>query len=167
MIAALPEGADYKHEKERLQLLYTAAAGEMKDAHRMALRLVEENQWNREARAIYYWTEHQLYGGTLQFEDSLHYFRTHALLRIYFMTPRKTGLNLAVYATKSELPQDLQITIAELRRLTAFCVANDWWDFMKLYMPAALKQYPGDEKLLEISYEMEQRLNANKAVDTP
>ncbi len=144
-ILRLPETSFYKPKKDRLTMLYTAAAGDIKKANRLSKTMLDSNMWDREARSIYYWTQHELYGGGLQLESTVEYYRTNALLSLYFMTDRKLGLSLGELAFRAKL------TMPEIRRMTAFCVANEAWEYLRIILPPMQNEYPGDIQLQELA----------------
>src|SRR5690606_13273316 len=134
-VAALPDTKEFKNEKQRLQMLFAAASHDLQRAHAIAKQRVASNQYDREALAIFYWADQALYGGSLKLEDSVDYYRIQALLTIYFMDRRQEGLALGELSVrKSE-----ELTLPEARRYVAFCMANDWWDFLKKTLPSIMK----------------------------
>lgn len=150
-VTALPDTKDFKFEKQRLQMLFAAASHDLQLAHTIAKKRIEAEQYDREARSIYYWTDQALYGGSLRLEDSVDYYRTQALLTIYFMDRRQEGLALGELSTRES--EDL--TLPEARRYVAFCIANDWWDFLDKTLPSILETFPADPVLLEAAEQMQ------------
>jgi tetratricopeptide (TPR) repeat protein len=146
-VAALPDDDDYGDEKRRLEMLYAAAGGELKQANAFAKKMLADDPDNIEARVIFNWTNQELFGGGMPAMDSVEYFQTSAVFAVYFMTKREQGLVWAgqVYARGGKL------TLAQARRLAAFCVANEFWDVLRRTLPVVLEDYPGDERLQEVA----------------
>lgn len=158
-IQSLADDEWFQPRKERLTMLYTAAAGDISNAHYLARARISKNIWDREARAIYYWTDKALYGGGLKFEPSQEYQRTNALLTIYFMDDRKAGVSLGAMAA------DVELTLPEARRVAAFCEANNWWDLLSIGLPLALKTYPGDPELTRLATELQGRQGSQPSAE--
>lgn len=150
-IERLPETSFYKPQKRRLTMLYTAAAGDIKEANKLSKSMLDKNMWDREARAIYYWTQQELYGGGLKRDTSIEYYRTNSLLTLYFMTRRYRGLDLGELAFRARL------TMPEIRRMTAFCEANNLWEYLGVILPPIQKEYPGDAALQELAQKANER----------
>ena len=143
-IAKLPaDDAYYGPLKRRLQMLYSAAVWDFAEANRLATEAYEADSFDREALAIKYWTDHKLHGQPLKLEDSVEYYRTRALLALYFMDNRRAGLALGELATRRAL------TLPEARRFTAFSVANGFTEFLGKVLPEIRKYYPADPFLTE------------------
>jgi len=143
-IAGLPSDDSYYGPlKRRLQMLYAAAVWDYAKANRLATEAYNADGFDREALAIKYWTDHKLHGQPLKLEDTVEYYRTRALLALYFMDNRRSGLSLGELATREPL------TLPEARRFTAFCVANEFTDFLQKVLPDIRKYYPADPVFAE------------------
>jgi len=143
-IAGLPSDDSYYGPlKRRLQMLYAAAVWDYAKANRLATEAYNADGFDREALAIKYWTDHKLHGQPLKLEDSVEYYRTRALLALYFMDNRRSGLSLGELATREPL------TLPEARRFTAFCAANGFTDFLQKVLPDIRKYYPADPVFAE------------------
>jgi hypothetical protein len=128
---------NFADELPRWKMLYAAAQGEYQDALSKAEDILKQNAGDAEAQSVKFWCQKQIYGGALKFTDSLIYYRTHALLAIYFMDDRKTaGINLG------ELAFRYPLTLPEATRLIAFYRANDFDALVKMVMPKIRKSFP-------------------------
>jgi len=154
-VTKLPASGPLGPQRRRLELLYAAAAHDLPRANELSRARTKADPGNWEAWAIYYWTQQELHGGGLKRKDNLAYYRIRGLYALEFMEDPEGGLALAELATRTGLSADKQITQAEARRVTSFCLANSMWSFLPNFIPQLVKRFPTDSVISKAATLME------------
>lgn len=158
-LEALPEAQPYGADKQRLTMLFAAAAGDLAEAHAAAKARLAAWPQDGEALAVYNWTQQKLYGGGMVSSTNTNYLRASAELAANFMDPREQSLlwTVQVYAHGDRL------TLGQARRVARLCVANGWWEALRKGLPGILKDYPGDPILRDIAVKADVGVSAGDA----
>lgn len=154
-VKKMPTTGPLAPQRRRLELLYAAAAHDLHRANELAGARTKADPGDWEAWSIYYWTQQELHGGGLKQKDNLAYYRIRGLYALEFMEDPEAGLALAELATRTGLPAEKQITLAEARRVTSFCLANSMWSFLPNFIPQLVKRFPTDSVISKAATLME------------